>query len=246
LISLNIADISSKLFEITESSFEYYSPLDNLGRCGSCVASIGQDLMPQKPRESISSVKPTGWQNKQYDHIDGKSLYNRCHLIGFQLTAENANQKNLITGTRYLNTEGMLPFENMVADYIKETGNHVMYRVTPHFVGDNLLASGVYMEGYSVEDEGAGICFFVYCYNVQPGIFLRYEDGANWEIEEGTYAPSEKEGDASYVLNVSSKKFHLPSCNGVRDMNEKNKVLSHESRELLIEEGFVPCGTCKP
>jgi len=145
--------------ELTTVSFEEYSPLDNLRRCGTCVASIGEELMPKEPRESISSVKPTGWHSVQYDFVDGKSLYNRCHLIGFQLTAENANRQNLITGTRYMNVEGMLPFENMVADYVRETGNHVLYRVTPHFDGNNLLASGVYIEGYSVEDDGEGICF---------------------------------------------------------------------------------------
>ncbi len=166
--------------EITDIAFEDYSPLDAYGRCGVCIASIGPELMPTEERTSISSVKPTAWHSIKYDHIDGGNLYNRCHLIGFQLTGENANEYNLITGTRYMNTEGMLPFENMVADYIKETGNHVMYRATPIFEGDNLLASGVTLEGYSVEDNGEGISFYVYCYNVQPDIHIDYSNGESY------------------------------------------------------------------
>ena len=140
---------------------------------------VGQELMPAdgEKRGSIGQVKPTGWHTVKYDCVDGKYLYNRCHLIGWQLTAENANKQNLITGTRYLNIEGMLPFENMVADYVKETGNHVLYRVTPVFEGSNLVASGVQMEAWSVEDDGEGICFNVYCYNVQPGVEIDYASG---------------------------------------------------------------------
>ena len=163
--------------EITSVSFEYYSELDALGRCGVCIASVGQDIMPTEKRGSIGQVKPTGWHTVKYDFVDGKYLYNRCHLIGFQLTGENANKRNLITGTRYLNVEGMLPFENMVADYVKETENHVMYRVTPIFVGDELLARGVHIEAESVEDGGDGIMFNVFCYNVQPGVVLDYATG---------------------------------------------------------------------
>lgn len=163
--------------DMTTDSYESYSPLDNLGRCGEAIACIGVDLMPTEDRGSISSVHPTGWQSIQYDFIEGKSLYNRCHLIGFQLTGEKANRENLITGTRFLNTEGMLPFEEMTADYIRETENHVLYRVTPVFEGDDLVARGVLMEGYSVEDHGEGICFYVYCYNVQPGVILDYATG---------------------------------------------------------------------
>lgn len=157
--------------ELTTSSFESYAPLDSLGRCGVAYACISTDLMPAdgEKRGSISDVKPSGWITAKYDFVDGKYLYNRCHLIGWQLTAENANRSNLITGTRYMNVDGMLPFENMVADYIKETGSHVMYRVTPIFDGDDLVAQGVQMEAYSVEDDGDGICFNVFCYNVQPG-----------------------------------------------------------------------------
>lgn len=166
--------------ELTTESFESYSQLDRLGRCGPAYACIGQDLMPTEERGSISSVKPSGWKQQQYDFVDGKSLYNRCHLIGFQLAGENANEKNLITGTRYLNVEGMLPFENMVADFVKETDQHVMYRVTPVFEGNNLVASGVQMEAYSVEDEGESVCFNVYVYNVQPGVVIDYATGENW------------------------------------------------------------------
>lgn len=169
--------------DFSENSFESYSELDSLGRCGVAYANIGIDLMPTEERGEIGSVKPTGWHTVKYDNIDGKYLYNRCHLIGFQLTAENANKMNLITGTRYLNVQGMLPFENMVADYIKETKNHVLYRVTPVFEGDNLVASGVQMEAESVEDAGEGICFNVYVYNMQPGILIDYGTGESKPIE---------------------------------------------------------------
>lgn len=169
--------------ELESSSFESYSELDSLGRCGIAIANIGLELMPKadEERESISSVEPTGWINKKYEIVDGGYLYNRCHLIGYQLTAENANEKNLITGTRYMNTEGMLPFENEIADYIKETRNHVLYRVTPIFEGNNLVASGVQLEAQSIEDNGEGICFNVYCYNVQPGITIDYATGESKE-----------------------------------------------------------------
>jgi len=167
--------------EITDNSYEYYSDLDDLGRCGVTMACIGVDIMPTEDRGEIGSVKPTGWQSVKYDIVEGKYLYNRCHLIGFQLAGENANKKNLITGTRYLNIEGMLPFENLVADYVKETQNHVMYRVTPLFDGDDLVAHGVLMEGWSVEDEGEGVCFCVYAYNAQPGIVIDYATGNSRE-----------------------------------------------------------------
>lgn len=167
--------------EITDESFEYYSDLDELGRCGVTMACIGVDIMPTEERGEIGSVKPSGWQSVKYDIVEGKYLYNRCHLIGFQLAGENANKKNLITGTRYLNIEGMLPFENLVADYVQETQNHVMYRVTPLFDGDDLVAHGVLMEGWSVEDEGEGVCFCVYAYNAQPGIVIDYATGNSRE-----------------------------------------------------------------
>ncbi len=165
--------------KLGKESFEEYGELDKYGRCTYAFACIGKDTMPIKERKSISHIYPTGWEQKKYNFVDGKSLYNRCHLIGHQLSGEDANKQNLITGTRYMNAEGMLPFENMVADYIKETDNHVVYRVTPLFEGDNLLASGVLMEAYSIEDEGDGICFNVYCYNVQPGVVIDYATGKN-------------------------------------------------------------------
>ncbi len=164
--------------ELSAESFEYYPELDLLGRCGVCMASVGRDIMPTEERGEIGSIRPSGWHTVKYPGvIDGNYLYNRCHLIGYQLTGENANTKNLITGTRYMNTEGMLPFENRVADYVEETGNHVMYRVTPVFEGKNLLARGVLIEAKSVEDNGAGILFNVFCYNVQPGIIINYANG---------------------------------------------------------------------
>ena len=167
--------------EITDESYEYYSDLDALGRCGVTMACIGVDIMPTEDRGEIGSVKPSGWQSVKYDCVEGKYLYNRCHLIGFQLAGENANKKNLITGTRYLNIEGMLPFENLVADYVQETKNHVLYRVTPLFEEDHLVAHGVLMEGYSVEDEGEGVQFCVYAYNVQPGVIIDYTTGESRE-----------------------------------------------------------------
>ena len=166
--------------DLTTESFETYAELDELGRCGVAYACVGLDIMPTEDRGSISRVKPTGWVQNQYDFVDGKSLYNRCHLIGHQLTGEDANWMNLITGTRYMNVDGMLPFENMIADYVKETGNHVLYRVTPIFDGSNLVASGVQMEALSVEDNGAGVSYNVYCYNVQPGVVIDYATGENW------------------------------------------------------------------
>ena len=170
--------------EITTESFEQYAELDELGRCGTAFACVGVDLMPTEERGSISRVKPTGWDSVKYDCVDGKYLYNRCHLIGFQLTGDNANKKNLITGTRYLNVEGMLPFENMIADYVKETNNHVLYRVTPVFQEDYLVADGVQMEAWSVEDDGEGICFHVFAYNVQPGVSIDYATGESWLTKE--------------------------------------------------------------
>ena len=170
--------------DVTVEAYEYYSQLDHLGRCGYVMACIGQELMPTEERGSIGQVKPSGWQTVKYDFVDGKYLYNRCHLIGYQLSGENANCQNLITGTRYLNVEGMLPFENMVADYVKETGNHVLYRVTPVFVGNELVARGVVLEAWSVEDGGAGICFHVYCYNNQPGVVIDYATGLS-RLEDG-------------------------------------------------------------
>lgn len=230
--------------ERTAESFETYSALDELGRCGPAFACIGQDLMPTQERESISQVRPTGWQNAEYDFVDGGYLYNRCHLIGFQLTGENANERNLITGTRYMNVEGMLPFENMVADYVRETGNHVLYRVTPVFEAEELVARGVQMEAWSVEDEGDGVCFNVYVYNSQPGVEIDYRTGESRAAgAESTVEPAQ---DETYILNVRSKKFHRPDCASVDSMREENRETFHGSREALIEQGYAPCGSCNP
>lgn len=171
--------------EITDDAYEKYAPLDALGRCGVAIACIGIEIMPTEDRGEIASITPTGWEyggmsnNNTYDFVENKYVYNRCHLIGFQLAGENDNERNLITGTRYMNIEGMLPFENNVADYVKETGNHVMYRVTPIFNGLDYVARGVLMEGYSVEDNGRGISFCIYAYNVQPGVTIDYFTGVN-------------------------------------------------------------------
>lgn len=248
--------------ELTTESYEEYSELDPLGRCGTAEACIGEDLMPDGEREDISEVEPTGWENREYDIVDGGYVYNRCHLIGFQLSGENANEENLITGTRYMNTKGMLPFENMVAEYVQETDNHVMYRVTPVFEGDDLVASGVQMEAESVEDDGAGICFNIYVYNVQPEIIIDYSTGANWA---DTDSGNEKTADISaaddsdaengedqepkeqtYILNKNTKKFHKPECSSVDDIKAENKSGFTGTREELIEDGFDPCGKCRP
>lgn len=233
--------------ELVTESFEEYSPLDSLGRCGVAYANVGVDTMPTEERGSIGQVKPSGWQTVKYDCVDGKYLYNRCHLIGYQLTAENANKENLITGTRYLNVDGMLPFENLVADYVKETENHVLYRVTPIFEGDNLVASGVQMEAMSVEDNGEGVCFNVYCYNVQPGVVIDYATGDSWLEEDApTAGDSSTSQEESYVLNTSSKKFHRPDCSGVGSMSAENRQDYTGTRQSLIDQGYSPCGTCKP
>ena len=243
--------------EWTTESFETYSPLDSLGRCGVAYANIGVDLMPTEERGSIGQVKPTGWHTVRYDCVDGEYLYNRCHLIGYQLSGENANECNLITGTRYLNVEGMLPFENLVHDYVEETENHVLYRVTPIYEGDNLVASGVQMEALSVEDSGEGVCFNVYVYNCQPGVTIDYATGESWLTEEDAdqnEQPSDNPmptassaaGETTYILNTSSLKFHLPTCSGVASMKESNKQTYTGSREDLIAQGYAPCGQCKP
>ena len=218
--------------ELTTDSYEEYSPLDELGRCQTAEACVGEDLMPTQKRESISSVKPTGWVNKEYDGIDGGYLYNRCHLIGFQLTGENANERNLITGTRYMNVDGMLPFEDEVAD------------------------------------DGAGVTFNVYVYNVQPYVVINYETGESYQTEElatpeGEWAPgteaevtdknvsnSSKTSNSTkketYILNRNTKKFHKSTCSGVKDMKDKNKEEYTGNRADLIKEGYEPCSRCKP
>lgn len=239
--------------ELTDQSYESYSDLDELGRCGVAASNIGTDLMPTGKRGKIGQVKPSGWQTIKFDNVDGKYLYNRCHLIGYQLTAENANEKNLITGTRYMNVDGMLPFENMVADYVKETEHHVLYRVTPIFTESNLVASGVLMEARSVEDDGIEFC--VYCYNVQPGIEINYATGDSQlssdpdttteNITSDTDNPS-GELDNTYVINENTHKFHKPECSSVQQMNSSNRKEYTGSRQDLINKGYEPCQSCKP
>lgn len=231
--------------DITSTVFEYYSELDTLGRCGYAMACVGKETIPTEDRGSIGQVKPSGWQTVKYDFVDGKYLYNRCHLIGFQLTGENANECNLITGTRYLNVEGMLPFENMVADYVKETGNHVLYRVTPVFDGGALVARGVQMEAKSVEDNGEGICFNIYAYNNQPGVSINYEDGTSALAQEESTATTGASAD-KYILNISSKKFHRADCGQGQQIKEENKQEHSGNREELLNNGYSPAGCCEP
>ena len=263
-VNNNIPKFSKRM--LTKKSYESYSEFDSLGRCGVAISCIGKDLMPTEDRGSIGMIKPSGWHTVRYDDlVDGKYLYNRCHLIGYQLTGENANERNLITGTRYLNVEGMLPFENEVADYIKDTGNHVLYRVTPIFSGKNLVCSGVQMEAYSVEDSGNGICFNIYCYNVQPGVEIDYATGDSWRAgstsasassghdktssKDSSYATggsNSGSGSTSYVLNTNTKKFHKPTCSSVNDMKAKNRKDSNLSRSEIIAMGYDPCKRCNP
>lgn len=219
--------------DLTTEAFENYSELDALGRCGVAYANVCLETMPTEKRGSISEVKPTGWHSVKYDNVDGKSLYNRCHLIGYQLTAENANQQNLITGTRYLNVDGMLPFENMVADYVKETDNHVLYRVTPIFTGDNLVADGVLMEGYSVEDEGDGICFCVYAYNVQPGITIDYATGDSWLSSEKGNSDSSSGGNSAVSQSAADKSGTQQAAVQTESVKETSAPVSTGTEYIL-------------
>lgn len=256
-------------------SYEKYSQLDNLGRCGAAMANVGRDLMPTTKRGKIGQVKPSGWHLAKYDCVDGKYLYNRCHLIGYQLTAENANPCNLITGTRYLNVQGMLPFENMVADYVKETGKHVLYRVTPVFKGNNLVAHGVLMEAMSTEDGGRSVLFNIYCYNVQPQISINYKTGtstytggttvAKKQTQKSYNSSSQRSVTKSssyskastssssksmavniYILNNSTHKFHRPGCSSAARISNRNREEYTGSRSSLISDGYSPCKKCNP
>lgn len=243
-------------------TFESYHKLDKLGRCGVCYANVSKDTMPTEERGNIGMVKPSGWHTVKYNGIvDGNYLYNRCHLIAYCLTAENANKKNLITGTRYLNIEGMLPYEEKTARYVDDTGNHVLYRVTPIFEGNNLVAFGVLMEAYSVEDKGKGLSFCVYCYNVQPGVTINYATGdshlsgktdknqnkdSSGNKNDGSKQETAESGQQTYILNTNTKKFHKPDCYSVKQMSEKNKKKYKGSRKSLINEGYSPCKNCNP
>lgn len=238
--------------EKTEDVFEHYSDLDTLGRCGAAYANICKELMPTEKRGEIGMIKPTGWHTVRYDDIiSDKYLYNRCHLIGFQLAGENANEKNLVTGTRYMNVDGMLLFENMIADYVKETDNHVLYRVTPIFVGDDLVCRDVEMEAYSVEDNGEGTSFHVFVYNIQPGIEIDYATGDSWVANSMADIVDDTEEHAQYattlyVINAKTRKFHFPDCDSVGKISKQNKKERETDRAELIAEGYTPCGSCKP
>ncbi|MCI9337832.1 MAG: DNA/RNA non-specific endonuclease [Lachnospiraceae bacterium] len=229
--------------DLTTQSFESYSELDELGRCGAAYACVGLDLMPTKERGQIGNVRPTGWHTIKYNEIiDGNYLYNRCHLIGYLLSGENANEKNLITGTRYLNVQGMLPFENTVADYVTQTGNHVLYRVTPIFLGDNLLASGVLMEAKSVEDRGEAVSFCVYVYNVQPGIAIDYATGES-ALDPNTQTPTS--GTAAMPDVPSSDSAEDPGAGQTVDFDD-SAVSSPESSQPPAPQdppADVPQGT---
>ena len=255
--------------ELTTEGFESYSELDALGRCGVAYACIGLETMPTAEREDIASVTPTGWEyngisnNNTYDFIEGEYVYNRCHLIAHRLAGEDANEKNLITGTRYMNIDGMLTFEAIVSEYVEATGNHVMYRVTPIFEGVEYVARGVLMEGYSVEDSGRGVCFCIFAYNVQPGVTIDYFSGVNVangeplpEIEppkepekndEGESEPHANDGVVmDYILNTKSKKFHTPGERCANSIGENNREEYNGTRNDLIKEGYSACGICKP
>ncbi len=248
----NVPDFSED--ELSSQPFEHYGDMDSLGRCTEAVAMLSPELMPDEERESIGQIKPSGWHTVRYDDlISDKYLYNRCHLIGFQLAGENANEKNLITGTRYMNVEGMLPFENQVASYIEDTGNRVMYRVTPVFDGDDLVAKGVVMEAYSPEDDGRGVCFDVFVFNVQPGVVIDYATGESSRADENSSekdkensSQSVTQSDQLYILNISTGKFHLPECFSVSRMKEENREETKTSRQSLIDMGYEPCGICNP
>lgn len=230
-------------------AFERYPELDSLGRCSAAFACVCVELMPTEERGTIGSVRPSGWQLTKYDFIDGKYLFNRCHLIGYQLTGENANVCNLITGTRYMNVQGMLPYENKVAEHVRAFRDHVLYRVTPVFRGDELVARGVLMEAYSVEDNGRSVCFCVFCHNVQPGVTIDYADGTSRLAEEA----SEKTPrtytvvlPAEYTVNVSSGKYHLRTCKSVAAIKEKNRRDVRCTFRELAEAGYSPCAVCEP
>ena len=226
------------------TAFTSYSELDSLGRCGPAFGLVGSEQQPTGEREPNDDIHPSGMRNTTYDFVDKLFLYNRCHLIAYSIAGSNGDPRNLITGTRYMNTKGMLPYENKVLLYIEETGNHVFYRVTPVFEGENLVASGVLMEAYSMEDAGRGLTYCIYAYNVQPGVRIDYLTGEN-EADGSFTAESEvSEEDCQYILNTRTQKIHLPDCESVKKISPLNKKPTNESLDELKKKGYDPCGYC--
>ena len=287
-INNNVPDFTEE--EIGTDEFYEFSELDELGRAGCAWGCIGPSMLATEERGSIGMIRPSGWHTVKYDFVDGLYLYNRCHLIAYSLCGVNADERNLITGTRYLNIEGMLGIENRVYWYVKDTGYHVCYRVTPRYIGSDLLAVGVQMEAYSVEDRGKRLSLNTFCFNVQPGVLIDYKTGDNWldpnyEIarsiltdsdsetvgarsheespsdtqdpasitpsgekdtnskENEPYVPDEK---VTYIINMNTGRFHLPGCQSVQDMKDKNRKEFFGTREELMEAGYKPCGRCNP
>lgn len=224
-------------------TYLHLSEFDEEGRCGTAEALLGPETIPDRPRGSIGMIRPTGWKTVRYDDlIEDKYLYNRCHLIAYELCGDN-DPRQLITGTRYMNIEGMLAYENMTAYYIRSTGNHVLYRSVPVFQDDELVCRGVLLEAVSIEDHGEGLKFCVFCHNVQPGIEIEYLTGDSHRTEEITRSvPAEND----YIINIRTLRFHDPDCDGVKNMKEKNKKAVRADRETLIQEGYIPCGSCNP
>ena len=254
---------------LTLEPFENYSKRDGLGRCGAAYANVCRELMPTETRGVIGSIHPTGWHTVKYAGIEGNYLYNRCHLIAYRLTGENDNEDNLITGTRYMNVDGMQPYETQVSEYVESTGHHVHYRATPVFFDDDLLARGVLIEAQSVEDDKIHFCRF--CYNVQPGIIIDYSDGSSNGPEfvgSDAEAPAESKGTSeaapsrelpvvspskesrgnvrTYILNTNTNKFHYPECESVPKIKDKNKKEVEATREEIIAQGYEPCQNCDP
>ena len=254
--------------DATTEAFESFSPLDALGRCGAAYACLGPETLPTEARDDISEVHPSGWVQNDYDFVEGESLYNRSHLIAHCLSGQNANEQNLITGTRHFNADVMEPIEAMVLDYIEQTGNHVLYRVTPVFEGDELVARGVQIEALSMEDGGQGVSLNVYLRNIQPGVAIDYATGDNWAdgtvAEDDGGARAETAGTATadgqtaaassndtpttvtYVVNTNTGKFHYPSCPSVQKIKDKNRMDTDLTRDELIAQGYVPCKNCNP
>lgn len=251
-------------------AYKDYSPLDSLSRCGAATACLGPETLPPEggKRHEIGHVHPSGWHVTSYDQslVAGESLYNRTHLIAWCLSDEADNPQNLITGTQYLNQETMQPLENRVVDYIRQSGNHVLYRVTPLFHGDELVARGVQMEARSIEDEGAGVSFNVYCHNVQPGVSIDYATGEScrasrskeparppqgYILANGSCLAGSSDGASNppapaYTLNFSSRRYHLMTCRSITDIGTRNKGACRLGRDELIALGYRPCGCCKP